>query len=285
MKFVQGKTFLGCAIFIPAWAVAFAACAELSVVPAPEPQSVLGGDIRKIAIRLCNAGNQPVAAELRSRLLQASSATAVRLGEAPWKEIQVLPGQTIVESAQVSFPAVKAETRFLVQWLENTNRVLGTTEVLVYPTKLLNELKPLAGDDDGALGVFDPQNQLKPLLKNAKVDFVDLEDIGLESFRGKLAIVGPFKSREQMADDLADRISTFARKGGAVVWFRPPSTPRDRKLSPTFYTVPLGDGAVVVAQGQLVSGLADNPSAQLNLIQLAEYAVRHEPPRLPNRTP
>ncbi len=284
MKFAQGKTLLRCAGFIPAWAVALAACADLSVVPDTEPQSVLGGDVRKIAIRLRNAGDQPVAAELRSRLLQASSATAVRLGEAPWKRIQVLPGQTIVESAQVSFPAVKAETRFLVQWLERTNTVIGKTDVLVYPTNLLNELKPLAGDDDGALGVFDPQNQLKPLLKNAKVDFVDLEDTGLESFRGKLAIIGPFQSKAQMRKGLADQLQALGKKNAAIVWIQPRPAKRD-KLLPSFYAVPQNEIAIVVVQPELVVNLSENPQAQLNLIHFCKLALHPEPLHLPQSSP
>lgn len=284
MKFAQGKTILRCAGFIPAWALVLAACAELSVVPAPELQSVLGGDVRKIAVRLRNTGDQPVAAELRSRLLQASSATAVRLGEVPWGKIQVLPGQTIVESAQVFFPAVKAETRFLVQWVEGKNTVVGKTEVLVYPTNLLNELKPLAGDDDGALGVFDPQNQIKPLLKNAKVDFVDLEDIGLESFRGKLAIIGPFQSKAQMREGLADQLQALGKKNAAVVWIQPHPAKRD-KLQPSFYSVAQNEIAIVVVQPELVADLSENPQAQINLIHFCKLALHPEPLHLPQSSP
>ena len=84
-----------------------------------------------------------------------------------------------------------------------------------------------------------------------------------------------------MAGDLADRVAALARKGCAVVWIQAPRE-RGRKLYPTFYVVPLGAGMVVVAQAQMVLGLADDPAAQLDLIRLAEYAVHRELPHLPN---
>jgi hypothetical protein len=47
--------------------------------------------------------------------------------------LRVLPQQTVLESAQLEFPAVKTETKFLVQWI-GRNDVIGKMEVLVYPT-------------------------------------------------------------------------------------------------------------------------------------------------------
>jgi hypothetical protein len=205
------------------------------------------------------------------------------LGEAPWKKLPVLPGQTVLESATLTFPSVKAETRFLVQWLEGTNTLIGTTEVLVYPPDLLKELKPLLGEEP--LGVFDPQNQLKPLLKAAAVECQDLEDTGLENFHGKLAIIGPFSTRAQMRESHANRsVKALAQKGAAVVWIQPPPAKR-AQLKPSFYTVPEGKGAVVVVQPDLVANLAVSPQAQLNLIQFARVALHPEPAQLPNLTP
>jgi hypothetical protein len=85
----------------------------------------------------------------------------------------------------MDFPAVNAETRFLVQWLENTNRVIGKTEVLVYPTNLLKELKALMGEN--VLGVLDPSNEFKPLLKQNGVEIADLGETALENAADILA--------------------------------------------------------------------------------------------------
>ena len=263
--------------------------AQLKVLPDKEPQQVFAGKAREIAVVWRNEGDKAVDTEVRTRLYQTTTATAVQLWVAPWKRIRVLPGQTIIESATLSFPSVKGETRFLIQWLEGTNTVLGKTDVLVYPTNLLAELKPLAGENE-PLGVFDPQNHLKPLLRNLKIEFADLEDAGLERFQGKLAIIGPFQSKAQMREGLANDIDKLAKKGVAMVWIQPPpeiQTPLKRlePVKPSFYIVQEGRGAVVVVQAGLVSNLSGSPQAQLNLIQFARLALHPEPLRLPYLTP
>ncbi len=213
------------------------------------------------------------------RLMQLTSATATTLAEQPWKTLQVLPGQTVIESATLDFPDVRAETHFLIQWIDTTNHAFGATEVRVYPTNLLAELKTLAGERL-PVGVFDPANLLKPLLNALKMDCEDLQESGVARFTGKLAIAGPFDTREQMPGDLRERIEKLARKGAGVVWLQPPPESRD-KLQPSFRIVPVGAGAVVVVQAQLIGNLADSPQAQLNLIQLCRLARQPEPPSLP----
>jgi hypothetical protein len=261
------------------WPVA--AFAQFQLVPDKEPQRVFAGEARQVATVWHNGGDQIFAGEIRARILQTSSATVVQVSEAPWKKLQVLPQQTVLESAQLDFPAVKAETKFLVQWLENTNRVIGKTEVLVYPTNLLAELRPMA--DGEALAVFDPQNQLKPLLKNLNLEFTDLENSGLEYFSGRLAIIGPFQSAAKMREGLAGQIQALSKKGAAIVWIQPPSEKRD-KLTPSFYFVSEGTNAVVVVQPQLVANLPDNPQSQLNLIYFCKLALQTELFRLPKST-
>lgn len=259
-----------------------AASAELQLVPDKVSPGVFAGAARDVSVIWHNDGDKIWTGEISARISQTSSATAVKLGEAPWKKLSVLPGQTVMESASLDFPAVKAEMKFLVQWIENTNHILGQTKVLVYPTNLLAELKPLAGDE--VLGIFDPQNQIKPLLKNLKVELSDLENSGLENFSGRLAIVGPFSSKEKMREGLAEQIQTLAKKGTAVVWLQPPGG-HGEKLSPSFYSIPgnpNATNAVVIVQPDLVSNLADNPQAQLNLIYFCKLALQPEIPLLPN---
>ena len=145
-------------------------CAELEWVPDGTPQSVFGGADRKIRVAFANPTGRTIQTNLRTRLYQASSATAMPLGPArTWKEIEVPPGQTVMESVSLAFPAVNAKTRFLVQWLDTRGRMLGPTEVSVYPTNLLGELEALAGE--APPGLLDPQDRLKPLLLRARIDF------------------------------------------------------------------------------------------------------------------
>ena len=243
--------------------------AQLQLLPGQEMHRVFAGEDRKINLIWHNAGDQTIVAKIRTRLYQTSSATAVLVSEKPWKTIEILPGQTVLDSASLDFPAVNAKTRFLIQWLENTNRVIGVTEVQVYPTNLLAELKPLA--ENQSLGVFDPQDQLKPLLKNAGVGFVDLGETELEHFPGKLAIIGPFASKTQIPEGQAHRIKMLAKKGVAVVWLLPSDA--DEQLQPSFYLVPEGLGIVVVAQNALVADLATSPKSRWNLLRLCELAL------------
>jgi hypothetical protein len=264
---------------------AASAFARFEIVPDARPQSVFGGKARPITVVWRNTGDRAVEFDLRARILQTTSSTAVQISDAPWKKIQVLPGQTITETTTLDFPDVKGETRFLIQWLENTNQILGHTDVLVYPTNLLTELRPLTSNDD-ALGVYDPQNELKPLLREARVPFLDLGNQPLDAFRGKLAIIGPFENKTQMHDGLAIRIQKIARKGVAVVWLQPPPPPDKRgKLQPSFYSVREGEGTVVVVQANLVVDLAENPQSQLNLIQFCKRAMHPQPPSLPYLSP
>jgi hypothetical protein len=254
------------------------ALAQLQLLPDEEPQCVFSGEKRPIAVVWQNVSDRTVDTEIRARLYQTTSATAVQLGETLWKQLKMLPGQTVLESAQLDFPAVRVETRFLVQWLGNSKDVLGTTSVRIYPTNLLAELQPLV--EDQSLGVFDPQNELKPLLKSSKVGFVDLGNSELEHFSGKLAVVGPFASKSQIPDGLAKRIKLLAQKGAAVVWIVPPDSSDEPQ--PSFYLVPEGLGVVVVVQAAMVSDLPANPRSQLNLLFFCKLALHPQFLTLPD---
>lgn len=197
----------------------------------------------------------------------------------PWKKLQVLPQQTVVESAQLDFPAMRAETKFLVQWTAGSNQVLGVTEIMVYPTNLLGELKLLLNGGD--LGVLDPNNELMPVLKQNGVEFINLTEMALEDFHGKLALIGPFNSRAQMRDGLAQTIRNITGTGTAVVWLQPPPGP-EAKLMPSFYQVPGKKVAVVVVQPDLITHFSKNPQSQLNLVRFCKLAMNPEPFLIPN---
>jgi hypothetical protein len=189
-----------------------------------------------------------------------------------------LSGQTVQESVPLEFPAVKTSTRFLVQWQENTNRVIGTSEVWISPANLLAELNPLL--NKATLGVLDPNDELKPLLRQNKVEFVDLGESSLDDFHGRLAILGPFHSKAQLPEDASVRCKKMAARGVSVVWMMPPSDPRT-PLKPSFYTVFTETNAIVATQSEWMPGLADTPQSQQRLIELCRQAMRPVPPDLP----
>jgi len=249
------------------------AIAQLSFVKEEFPQSVFSGSARKISMTWSNSGSGTFEANVRGHVEQATSATAAAVADFPWRKLQVLPGQTVLESAQVDFPDVRARTEFLVQWLDQSNHVLGLSRVFVYPTNLLQELRSMAGDE--ALGVFDPANILKPLLKALGIEFTDLEDSGIAVFRGKLAIIGPFTPDKPAPKDLSQRIMASASRGGALVWLRmPPKHQED--LEPSFYSFTEGKGFVTIAEASLVKDLRDDPVSQLNLLSLCRRTVKGE---------
>jgi hypothetical protein len=256
--------------------------AQLQLLPDKEPQCVFAAGAQKISLVWQNAGEKSVDAEIRAQLFQAGSATAMSLGGKFWKQIEILPGQTVLETASVDFPAVNAQTKFLIQWLAGTNRVLGKTEVFVYPTNLLGELKPLLGEEN--VGVLDPNGELKPVLKQNRVEFLDLGEMALEDFSGKLAIIGPFQTRAQMREGMAQTIQRIARKGTAVIWIQPPPKPTE-EIKPSYFVVPEGKGVVVVVQPDLVADFSRNPISQLNLIHFCKLALNPSPPALPGRSP
>ena len=262
-----------------AWPLA--APAQLQVVPDKRPVSLFSGESRSLPVVFHNPDAVPVSSEIRLRLFQTSSATATPLAELSWKRLQVLPGQTVLESARLDLPAVRAETRFVVQWVIESNQVVGVSELLVYPTNLLHELKQLLGDTE--LGVLEPHNELKPLLKAAGVEVRNLQDAGLDRFYGKLAIIGPFQFKEETPGNLPVSVKGLARKGTGIVWIQPPRSERE-PIQPSFYSVPEGKAAIVIVQRELVENLSQNPQAQLNLIQLARLALHPEPPSFPDLT-
>ncbi len=252
--------------------------AQLERVPDAAPIAVFGGQAQRVPAIFHNPSTHSVEAEVTLRLLQAGSSTTVPVATKSWKTLRLLPGETVLESAAVDFPAVRAESRFLVRWVAGNERVLGTTDLDVHPTNLLTGLTALAGE--AGVGVFDPTQRVKPLLRQAGVVFVDLERTDLEDFDGLLALFGPFAAGEPVADRLMDRLAGRCKQGLAAVWIQPP-VGRRPPFEPSFYRVPLGRGAVVVAQDSLVRDLAERPDAQSNLVRLAQWPVHPQPLTLP----
>src|SRR6185437_561187 len=264
------------------WAVPLHAAPQLQLVAGAEPRCVFAGRAQTISLRWRNSGNSAYETALQQRIMQLTSAPAVFVAQEPWKRLQVLPGQTVVETASVEFPPVKAETRFMVQWFNNGSNVLGSTEVVAYPPNLLAELGILVNHEEGALGIFDPENQLKSSLKHLKVDFVDLENTAPETFRGKLAILGPFEPGARPL--VTAQIKTLVENGVAVVWVQPRDCDvkrLDGDPQPSFYPVLVGRAAAVVVQPEMVAQLANNPRSQLNLIYFCKLALHPRPLTLP----
>lgn len=260
---------------------------RLQLLPAENPPCVFGGNTQKLTFLLYNAAKENFNSQIHARILQTSSALAVPFGEMCWKTIQVLPRQTVLESAQLNPPAVKAETEFIIQWLDRTNHLIGAMPVFVYPTNLFEVLRPLLSRTN--FGIFDPGNQMRPLLEAQGISFVDLGEINLENFSGRLAVIGPFPSNASVPQRLADQIKVLAKKNIAVVWIQPPELQQPlttldwerEKILPSFYCVRKCQTAVVVVQPELVADLSENPRSQIALIYFCKLALNPQPAILP----
>lgn len=270
---IQCWGLLGIALALSAPAQA----ARLEVLQNPELVSAIGGRKCTIPVILRNPGTNPFAGALSVRVYETSSTTAAPLEEILWKEIQVLPNQTLLESASITFPVIKGKTQFVLQWIDESRQVLGVTAVAVFPINQLTGLQTLAGKRP--LGVLNPGKHILRALKTAGLELEELDNREFDSFTGRLAILGPYSAAEIERTGIGVRVRKLAAKGVGVVWI---VLPDDRKILPSFYLVPVGNGAVAVVQSNLFTNLAENPAAQLNLVRVAELAVRGEPLALPD---
>jgi hypothetical protein len=242
--------------------------AGIKLLPEAPPQRVFSGRARAIQLKWTNSGPEVATAQIAMRILATSSGTAMPVSQAPWKKMQVLPEQTVLESAKIDFPDVRTETRFLVQWIDSSNQILGITPVLVSPTNLLKELGPFAGVE--GIAIYDPQNELKPLLEEVGIAVVDLSSRDLSTFTGRLGLIGPFGAGRESPQGTPRAIEKAAQGGMALVLVRNADS---KSLTPAFYSVISGKGAVVVAKPELFEDLTHKPLSQLNLLRLAEMAV------------
>jgi hypothetical protein len=254
--------------------------ADLELQTNAVPPDVFFGEARHVPVIFHNPEAHDFNRRIRMGLWQTSSATAAPLGEWPWKQLRVPPGQTVLESAALDFPPVKAETSFLIQWIADSNRVLGATAVRVYPTNLLDELKRVVPESGENLGVLDSRGQLATALQRAGVRFVDLTEATLTGFSGRLALIGPCGPDDPEWSGLTGRIRQLARKGVAVVWILPTTTPPNPP-SPSYYLVTENTNAVVVVQPELVTDPAGRPQSQLNLVYFCQLALHPQSPGLP----
>ena len=251
------KTFW---LVIALWPLA--ALAQIELLPGVDPEAVFAAQSQNIRVTLRNPGNKTASRDMQIRLFQVSSGSAVPLGKAkPWKTIQMYPQQTVIETLALQFPAIRAPMRFQIEFVG-----IGRADVMAYPNDLLKRLKLLAGELP--LGVFDPDAHLKPLLKQAGVEFTDFE-------------IGPADSKLTLvwsdALTLPDSVLTRVKTGMVTVWIR--SAP-----APATYAAHLGSGVVVVAPAATLDGLAGSPLPQLTLLRDAEFALEPESLRLPSDT-
>jgi hypothetical protein len=247
----------------------------------PSP-CLFSGAQASLLVLISNSTEHLFDSEVRLRIYQTTEAIAAVHQDKIWKKLRVSPGQTVLESLTVDIPAVKAETRFLVQFLAGTNTVLGTVDLRAFPTNLLQELQVLA--DNTPIGVLDSENIIQPTLSTSGLQLADLEVTGFNSFTGRLAIIGPFPAAKDIPRDFLARVKALAKRGTGIVWIQPSPSKNDPP-EPSFFSMSEGRGQIVVVQAGLVSKLGLDPQSQLNLVYFCRLALRPHSLQLPGSIP
>jgi hypothetical protein len=245
--------------------------AQLELVAPPKAQAVFSGPARSIEVSFHNSGTSTTNISVRTRIYQTSTSTAAPFGQPePWKSLRTFPGQTVLESGAFDFPEVRGKTRFLIQWVDEGTRIIGHTEVMVFPTNILAELQGLVKGK--LVGIVDSENNLKPTLKALGLEFEDLTDNGAERFTGNLAIIwSPIHSATQ-SSELKRKVAVLAKAGKDVVWIVPPHE-HGQDAEPSMLPLQAGSNTVVVVQSNLVSNFQSNPQSQLNLLRAVRLAT------------
>jgi hypothetical protein len=184
------------------------------------------------------------------------------------KKIEVASGQRTIEMVAVDYPSISSGTIFQVRFFDETKNVIGKITVQVLPTDLLKQLSTFCSNNP--VGIYDPENQLKPVLSKLQVAFEDLEDDGrFEGFHGKLLLAGPFSSSEKITENLKGRISAKEKGACSVVWMLPP------QLQEPFASVFVirEEGSEAVLHDTAFKDLANSASAQFTLIRSVQLVL------------
>jgi hypothetical protein len=235
-------------------------------VPDLSPQALFEGKARQVRAAFKNGGSVDVEIKLITRLWQTSSTTAFPVGQAQARRpLRIPAGETILEAVPLDLPEVRGRTSFLLEWADEQNKIVAKTSLIVFPSKLLRELKVLAGE--AGVGILDPRNVFKPWLKKSEVNYTDLESTELESFTGRLIIFDGGTGERAQTNA---RLLSKARKGNSVLWILHTKEPR---LEPSSFLKTTSRAAMVITDSSNFTDFENDPIAHLNLTRLARWAV------------
>jgi len=266
-----------------AWCLALLVGPVLGAVPpvemviGPEPQVVLAGVPEQVEIRFRNRSNQTWAGRVSRRIFQASSATAMPVGEVCGVRPLTIPArQTVLEQVALTFPTVRAETRFLVKWFVDDVPVAGATAVSAIPTNALQELEALAGD--AGLGLLDPHDRLSGAFERAGVRFAKLGLRDLDCYQGKLAFLCTDDLTPTESSGLKKSLRKLLAGGANVLWFHGAESERDEPSITCWRTG--AAGTLITVPGPPGLGAALSGGEQKRLVALTRFVVsidRHTP--------
>ena len=100
------------------WESPLEARAQLELRPGQELAHKFGAREGTLSVVWRNQSGNQLRVSISARVYQTTSATAAPYSKRLWKTLELLPGQTILESATFDFPLVRGETPFLIQWVK-----------------------------------------------------------------------------------------------------------------------------------------------------------------------
>src|SRR5689334_12646808 len=96
-------------------------------------QAVFGGAPSRIGTIFRNRSEKSIKLALSSRVYQVSASTLAPIEEKkPFRTISIQGGEAVIETIEVTFPEVRTETRFILQW-DSEEKKLGRTMIHVFP--------------------------------------------------------------------------------------------------------------------------------------------------------
>ena len=248
--------------------------AQLTVRAEAEMPVVFSGEPAAIAVLLGNGGREAVKGVVSTRIFQLSSATKTPLGEKqPWKELEVLAGQTVRETLELTFPVLAEPALYRIEMASAAGDPLGAVPVRACPRNALQTLARWSGGRP--LGVLDAGGKLDDLLKKNGVGTADLTGESAADFRGPLAILRSADGTAAERERLRGHADTLVKRGAAVLWLQPAPGGVERE------TRTVGKGGTVCELAlREFDRLDGSASAQMRLLESAHFLLfpSHEPP-------
>lgn len=252
--------------------------AQLTVRAEVEMSVVFSGEPATIALLVGNAGREAVKGVVSTRIFQLSSATKIPLGEKqPWKELEVLAGQTVREKLELTFPALTEPAFYRIEITGAGGDPLGAVPAQACPRNMLQTLARWSGTRP--LGVRDAGGKLEDLLKKNGVVTADLTGESAADFRGPLAILRNADAAAAEKERLRGIAATLAQRGVAVLWLQPAPAGIERE------TRTIGkDGPVCELALRDIDRLENSAAVQMRILESARFLIfkSHEPPAKPD---
>jgi hypothetical protein len=202
-----------------------AASGQLAIQGLPAVQDVFGGRAGVVVVTISNKSAERSSAKLGYRLFQLTSSTAAPVNQVTaWKELELLPGQTVIEEIAIEVPEVKAPTGFRIQVLDGEQKALGAAVVRALPEKALASVNEMVGG--AAVGLLAQNEELVAALRRLGLHCEVLKADTIDQFNGPLVIFDGCNAKAGEA--AAVRNAMDRTKTDALILTKAPADQLDR---------------------------------------------------------